>query len=61
MTSAFVSAAELMSQVLGADNYRFVVIDHPISSATTDQLNARARTAAQEIVTQLVVGAGADS
>ena len=34
MTSKFVSAAELMSRVLGAENYPFAVIDHPISSAS---------------------------
>ena len=34
MTSKFVSAAELMSRVLGAENYPFAIIDHPISSAS---------------------------
>ena len=34
MTSKFVSAAELMSRVLGEENYPFAVIDHPISSAS---------------------------
>lgn len=48
MTDNFVSAAELMSRVLGADGYRFVTIPHPISSATTDQLAATARAAAAE-------------
>lgn len=47
MTEAFVSAAELMGDVLGAPGYPFVVIDHPISSATTDQLAERARRAAE--------------
>ena len=46
MTDAFISAAELMCQVLGAEGYPFVVIDHPISSAGTEQLNDRARIAA---------------
>ncbi len=54
MTTAFVSAAELMSQVLGADGYPFVVIDHPISSATTEQLAARAKEAAAACVTHLI-------
>ena len=54
MTSAFVSAADLMCQVLGADDYRFVVIDHPISSATTEQLTERAKKAAADCVEQLV-------
>jgi len=46
MTSQFVSAAELMSRVLGADGHPFVVIDHPISSATPEMLAERARRAA---------------
>lgn len=45
MTSQFVSAAELMARVLGADGHAFVVIDHPISSATEEELAARARKA----------------
>ena len=48
MTSKFVSAAELMSRVLGADGYRFVVIEHPISSATPDMLAEQARLAVAE-------------
>ncbi|MCP4226689.1 MAG: hypothetical protein GY773_25395 [Actinomycetia bacterium] len=54
MTTAFASAAELMSQVLGAEDYPFIVIDHPISSATTDQLAAQAKEAAAACVTHLV-------
>jgi hypothetical protein len=54
MTEAFVSAAELMGQVLGADGYPFVVIDHPISSATTEQLEARAAQAAAACAEHLV-------
>jgi hypothetical protein len=45
MTSKFVSAAELMSRVLGAEGYRFVVIEHPISSATMEMLVERAQKA----------------
>lgn len=45
MTSKFVSAAELMARVLGADGYPFVVIDHPISTATQEMLAERARKA----------------
>ena len=46
MTEKFVSAAELMSQVLGADRYPFAVIPHPISSASPDALDEAARAAA---------------
>ena len=38
MTSRFVSAAELMCRVLGMPDYKFAVIDHPISSASDERL-----------------------
>jgi hypothetical protein len=38
MTTQFVSAAELMSRVLGMPDYEFAVIDHPVSSATDARL-----------------------
>ncbi len=50
MTEKFVSAAELMSRVLGAPDHRFVTIPHPISSATADELASAAHDAANEIV-----------
>jgi hypothetical protein len=53
MTERFVSAAELMGRVLGADGYPFVTIPHPISSATGEQLAAAARAAAAECVALL--------
>jgi hypothetical protein len=46
MTERFVSAAELMSRVLGMPGYPFVVIPHPVSSATDDDLRDMARIAA---------------
>ncbi len=45
MTERFVSAAELMSRVLGFPGYRFAVIGHPISSAGDDGLRAMAAAA----------------
>ena len=42
MTTKFVSAAELMSRVLGAENYPFAIIDHPISSASEHDLALQA-------------------
>ena len=38
MTSAFVDGAELMAHACGARDYRFAVIEHPISSATDAEL-----------------------
>ena len=43
MTSRFASAAELMCKVLGMPGYKFVVIGHPISSASDAQLAGYAR------------------
>ena len=54
MTSKFVSAAELMARVLGADGYPFVVIDHPISTATPEMLAERARKAVADSARILV-------
>jgi 2-keto-3-deoxy-L-rhamnonate aldolase RhmA len=45
MTTKFVSAAELMARVLGAEGYPFVVIEHPISSASDEALAEAARAA----------------
>jgi hypothetical protein len=48
MTSMFVSAADVMARALGAAGYRYVVIEHPISSASREALAERARKAAAE-------------
>ncbi len=42
MTTRFVSAAELMSRVLGMPGYAFAVIGHPVSSATDEGLRQMA-------------------
>ena len=60
MTEKFASAAELMARVLGADGFPFVVVEHPISSAETTELQRRARSAADECVRQLCGGDGGD-
>jgi hypothetical protein len=49
MTTRFVSAAELMARVLGMSGYRFVVIPHPVSSATDDGLRAMAAIVAADV------------
>jgi hypothetical protein len=54
MTSKFVSAAELMSRAMGAENYPFVIINHPISSATKDRLRIQAADALQEGINFLI-------
>jgi hypothetical protein len=42
MTRNFVSAAELMARVLGMPDHGFGVIEHPVSSASNDELKERA-------------------
>ena len=54
MTSMFASAADMMARALGAERYRYVVIDHPISSASADALAARAARATDEGVAILL-------
>lgn len=54
MTTRFVSAAELMSRVLGMPDHRFAIIDHPVSSATDAELAAKARAAIEQGVRMLV-------
>jgi len=43
MTTRFVSAAKLMSRVLGMPDYPFAVIEHPVSSASDADLEQAAR------------------
>lgn len=56
MTTKFVSAATLMSRVLGAEGFPFVTIEHPISSASQELLAERAREAARASV-EILTGA----
>ena len=55
MTSKFVSAAEMMSRALGAEEYPFVIIDHPISSASKDELKLQASIALKEGVNLILM------
>tara|TARA_Y100000590_G_scaffold448747_1_gene585874 strand:+ start:1706 stop:1966 length:261 start_codon:yes stop_codon:yes gene_type:complete len=54
ITSKFVSAAETMSLALGAENHPFVVVSHPISSATNDELKLQSGNALQEGINLLL-------
>ena len=49
MTSAFVDGAELMAHACGAPDYRFAVIEHPVSSASDAELEQRARAVLEEV------------
>ncbi len=54
MTTRFASAAEMMSRVLGMPGYAFAQIDHPVSSATDEELRRRARAAIEQGLAMLV-------
>ena len=54
MTNRFVSAAELMAKVLGAPDYKFAVIDHPVSSASDTELANKAERAV-ELIDELIL------
>ncbi|MDA0823237.1 MAG: hypothetical protein O3C28_12555 [Proteobacteria bacterium] len=56
MTAQFVSAAELMARVLGAEGYQFVTTDHPISSASDRELHKRAKAAVAQSASLLLIG-----
>jgi hypothetical protein len=58
MTTKFVSAADLMSRVLGADGFRYVAIEHPISSATEAELAVQAH---ETIVRGVAILTGAEN
>ena len=47
MTSGFVDAAEIMARACGMPGYEFVVIEHPVASATDDELRVRAELAVE--------------
>lgn len=49
MTTTFVSAAKMMGQVMGMTDYGFAVIDHPISSASDEDLLKMARSTIEQI------------
>jgi hypothetical protein len=50
------SAAELMCRVLGMPDYRFVVIGHPISSASDEKLAEYARATIEQAKDLLLRG-----
>jgi hypothetical protein len=56
MTQPFVGAAELMCRVVGMPDYRFVVIGHPISSASDEELAQYARATIEQARQLLLQG-----
>ena len=56
MTVQFVSAAELMCRVLGMPDCKFVMIGHPISSASDEKLAEYARATIEQAKDLLLRG-----
>lgn len=56
MTTRFVTAAELMSRVLGFRGYEFAVIPHPVSSAGDHALRGAAEVAMEQARRLLLAG-----
>ena len=56
MTVPFVDAAELMARVQGVPAHPFATIDHPIASADSEGLEARARAAVEKAFGDVVAG-----
>jgi hypothetical protein len=48
MTTGFVDAAEIMARACGLPGYRFAIIEHPVASATDDELRERATIAVEQ-------------
>tara|TARA_B100000686_G_scaffold328943_1_gene389572 strand:+ start:163 stop:384 length:222 start_codon:yes stop_codon:yes gene_type:complete len=42
MTNKFISAADLMAKVLGSPGFQYAIIDHPVSSASDEELAEKA-------------------
>lgn len=57
MTSQFVTAAELMSRVLGMPGYPFSIIEHPIASADDAKLKSMAAATIADVRRLLLVNA----
>jgi len=55
MTRNFVTAADLMAKVLGLPDYAYAIIDHPVSSATEKELEARALQTMAAIDSQILL------
>ena len=58
-TRPFDKTAESMAKRRGFPNYRYVLVEHPLSSARPEGIQARARKALPEVIS-ILLGEGAD-
>lgn len=54
-SSEFAEAAEAQRRMLGMDDARYVLVDHPIQDATDDEMRAKARAVLESVVQALTV------
>jgi hypothetical protein len=54
MTTQFVSAADMMCRVHGMPDYKYAIIEHPISSASDNELRAKAESTAEQVAQLLL-------
>lgn len=60
VTTAFVEEAHLQRAALGMDDLEPAVVAHPVSTLSDEQLEARARQAAPQVL-RLLTGTGPDA
>ena len=56
VTDEFIDAAEYTLACLGADDYAFSHIKHPISSATRDELTKEVHSVMDEAINKILLG-----
>lgn len=49
-SSEFAEAAEAQRRMLGMDDARYVLVDHPIQDATDDEMRGKARAVLESVV-----------
>jgi hypothetical protein len=56
VTDVFEATGHAMAQSWGVPEYKFLALPHPIANLTDDELDARARSIAPEVVRLLLKG-----
>ena len=54
-SSEFAEAAEAQRRMLGMDDARYVLVDHPIQDATDDEMRAKAAAVIEAVVAAVTV------
>lgn len=49
-SSEFAEAAEAQRRMLGMDDARYVLVDHPIQDATDDEMRGKAQAALEAVI-----------